>query len=55
MIHDCLQKDPTKRPTATELLKHPFFKKAKDKKWLMSILLTSPPAVDDRMSKVKWP
>lgn len=40
MIADCLQKEPAKRPTATELLKHPFFKKAKDKRALMAALKT---------------
>jgi len=51
MISDCLQKDPTKRPTATELLKHPFFKKAKDKKFVQQTLLSVGPSLDVRVSK----
>ncbi|KAF2356957.1 Protein kinase domain [Trinorchestia longiramus] len=51
MIADCLQKDPSRRPTATELLKHQFFKKAKDKKFLQQILLQGGPSLDDRVSK----
>lgn len=51
MIADCLQKDPTKRPTATELLKHPFFKKAKDKKYLQQTLLSVAPTIETRVHK----
>ena len=40
MIEKCLQKDPNNRPTATELLKHPFFKRGKDKAFLKEALLS---------------
>jgi len=51
MIVDCLQKDPSKRPTATELLKHPFFKKAKDRKYLQQTLVAIGPSLETRVQK----
>lgn len=51
MITECLQKDPTKRPTASELLKHPFFKKGKDKKYLAATLLPTGPSMKTRVNK----
>ncbi|KAK7602103.1 hypothetical protein V9T40_009544 [Parthenolecanium corni] len=51
MVIDCLQKDPSKRPTATELLKNPFFKKAKDKKYLQQTLIAIGPSLETRVLK----
>ncbi|CAC14417.2 Germinal center kinase 3 [Caenorhabditis elegans] len=54
LIRDCLQKDPAKRPTASELLKYSFFKKGKDKKYLVHTLienLASVPVVAHHSSK----
>ena len=42
----------TFRPTATELLKHPFFKKAKDKKYLQQTLVAIGPSLETRVQKV---
>ncbi|XP_040563949.1 STE20/SPS1-related proline-alanine-rich protein kinase [Lepeophtheirus salmonis] len=56
MISECLQKDPSKRPTATELLKHQFFKsKAKDRKYLQQNIIASAPTIDSRSQKIKNP
>lgn len=40
------------RPSATELLKHPFFKKAKDKKYLQQTLVAIGPSLETRVQKV---
>lgn len=51
MIVDCLQKEASKRPSASELLKNPFFKKAKDRKYLTQTLLTTGPSMETRVHK----
>ncbi|XP_022306428.2 serine/threonine-protein kinase OSR1-like [Crassostrea virginica] len=51
MIAECLRKEPDKRPTAKQLLKHEFFKKAKDKQYLVKALLSD--GVSVKPQKVK--
>eukprot|EP01135_Chromosphaera_perkinsii_P008440 Nk52_evm8s1360 gene=Nk52_evmTU8s1360 len=54
MIDACLQKDPTKRPTATELLKFPIFSKAKGLDYIRTELIAKIPELHARVN-IKQP
>ncbi|CAG8503703.1 4649_t:CDS:10 [Diversispora eburnea] len=51
MIDLCLQKDPSKRPTAERLLTHAFFKQAKRKEFLVTKILHHLPPLEERPHK----
>lgn len=50
VISECLKREPEKRPSAKQLLKNEFFKKAKDKQYLIKMLLSE---ASSGLSKVK--
>ncbi|KAH1240096.1 Serine/threonine-protein kinase fray2 [Glycine max] len=53
MIASCLVKDPSKRPSASKLLKHSFFKQARSSDIIVKKLLEGLPALGDRMEALK--
>lgn len=53
VVSRCLQKDPSRRPTATALLEHKFFKQGRDEEYLARYLLAGLPPLPDRVQQIR--
>ncbi|XP_031739383.1 serine/threonine-protein kinase BLUS1 isoform X5 [Cucumis sativus] len=53
MIASCLVKDPSKRPSASKLLKHSFFRQARSNDYIARALLEGLPVLGDRIKALK--
>eukprot|EP00891_Asterochloris_glomerata_P007781 jgi/Astpho2/7781/Aster-06073 len=53
IVGKCLMKDPSKRPTAQQLLEHKFFKTAHDPGYLVKHLLSGLPPVVERVKRMR--
>ncbi|XP_059441075.1 serine/threonine-protein kinase BLUS1-like [Corylus avellana] len=53
LLVSCLQLDPSKRPSAETLLKHPFFKNSKGSDFLVENVLQGLPSVEKRFKESK--
>ncbi|XP_068652168.1 serine/threonine-protein kinase BLUS1 [Aristolochia californica] len=51
MVATCLVQDPSKRPSAEKLLKHPFFKNCKSQEYLVKHVLQGLPSVEERFKE----
>lgn len=53
MITLCLVKDPSKRPTAEQLLRHPFFKHARTSEYIYQHVLDGLSPLNERAKNLK--
>ncbi|KAH7573286.1 hypothetical protein ACOSP7_006855 [Xanthoceras sorbifolium] len=53
MVGSCLDRDPSKRPSAEKLLKHSFFRNCKGADFLVTNVLSGLPSVEDRFRESK--
>eukprot|EP00775_Hariotina_reticulata_P002777 gene2777-3070_t len=53
LVARCLQKDPSLRPSATELLQDKFFKQARDDVYLRNNLVHELPALGERVQQIR--
>ncbi|KAA1468513.1 kinase-like protein [Dentipellis sp. KUC8613] len=55
IVEACLAKEPSKRPTAEQLLQTPFFKHAKRKSYLVGTILNGLPPLTQRLERLRQP